>query len=292
MSESKLIDTFPAFLAFWEKAQHQSIDAQIQGWASTYLAQWPELLEKQILAYSEEGDDWRQVASERVIPFWSERLPSMRRAHQNLLKVCKPVYKRAQEALGFQQALTFVIYVGIGCGAGWATTYQDNRAILFGLENIAEEGWDGAAVLNGLIGHEIGHLWHFDQRSGAGLPEKNGPWWQLYTEGLAQRCEFVIAGRDSWHMGSQSDEWLRWCRRQKGWLAREFLRVVEEGDDIRIFFGSWCDVRGHKQTGYFLGHEAVRRLEEQMTLAEIARIKDVEAVFSDVVKAIAQEVTG
>jgi len=231
------------------------------------------------------------MAREHVIPFWGERLPSMTRAHQNLLKVCRPAYKRAQDALGFQGPLTFIIYVGIGLGAGWATTYQGNRAVLFGLENIAEEGWDDAAVLNGLIGHEIGHLWHFDQRSVAGLPKGDGPWWQLYTEGLAQRCEFIIAGKESWHMAAQSEAWLRWCRRQKGWLAREFLRVVEEGGDIRVFFGSWFDVEGHKQTGYFLGHEAVRRLEEQMSLQDIALIEDVEAVFREVVKEIALEST-
>ena len=292
MSESKLIDTFPAFLAFWKTAQHLSLDAQIQGWASTYLAQWPELLEKQVQSYAEDGDDWQQMAREHVIPFWSERMPSMKRAHQNLLMVCRPAYKRANEVLGFQQALTFVIYVGIGLGAGWATTYQGNRAILFGLENIAEEGWDEAAVLKGLIGHEIGHLWHFDQRSKAGLMKGNGPWWQLYTEGLAQRCESVIAGEESWHMAAQSDTWLRWCRRQKGWLAGEFLRAVEVGGDIRVFFGSWFDVSGHKQTGYYLGYEAVRRLQEQMTLGDIALIEDVELVFSEVVKAIAQDSSG
>jgi hypothetical protein len=245
-------------------------------------------LEKQVQAYAEDGDDWQQMAREHVIPFWSERLPCMRRAHENLLRVCTPAYKRAQDALDFRGPLSFVIYVGIGLGAGWATTYQDNRAILFGLENIAEEGWDDAPVLNGLIAHEIGHLWHFDQRSAAGLPKEDGPWWQLYTEGLAQRCESIIAGEESWHMTAQSEAWLHWCRRRKDWLAREFLRVVEEGGDSRVFFGSWFDVEGHKQTGYFLGHEAVRQLQEQMTLAEIARIEDVEAVFSEVVKAIAK----
>ena len=58
-----------------------------------------------------------------------------------------------------------------------------------------------------------------------------------------------------------------------------------------VFFGSWFDVEGHKQTGYFLGHEAVRRLEEQMSLQDIALIEDVEAVFREVVKEIALEST-
>jgi len=284
-----IVDTFPAFLAFWEKAQHLSLDTQIDGWASDYMAQWSELLEKQIQSYVEYGDDWRDVARERVIPFWAERLPSMQCAHEYLLRVCAPVYERAQATLGFRQALAFVIYVGIGCGAGWATMYQDNPAILFGLENIAEEGWDDVAVLWGMIAHEIGHLWHFEQRAQAGLAPGRGPWWDLYTEGLAQRCEQIIAGKESWHMAAQYVDWVSWCEQELPWLAREFLRVVEAGDDVRPFFGSWFALRGRKQTGYFLGCEVVRQLEAQKTLQEIALLEDVEAVFSDVLRAIAAD---
>ncbi|MGC9396212.1 MAG: hypothetical protein ACP5J4_15320 [Anaerolineae bacterium] len=250
------------------------------------MAHWPELLEKQIHSYAEDGDDWRAVARERVAPFWAERLPSMRRAHENLLRVCAPIYERAQATLGFDQPLTFVIYVGIGCGAGWATTYQDNTAILFGLENIAEEGWDDVAVLSGMIAHEIGHLWHFDQRAQAGLVQGKGPWWDLYTEGLAQRCEHVIAGQESYHMAAKDAGWAQWCEQEKSWLAREFLRVVEVGGDVRPFFGSWFAIRRHKQTGYFLGCEVVRQLETQKTLQEIALLRDVESVFSEALRVI------
>jgi len=289
MSDSNVIDTFPAFLSFWEKAQHLPLDAQIEGWASNYMAQWPELLEKQIQSYADDGDDWRDVARERVAPFWTDRLPSMRRAHEHLLQVCAPVYERAQATLSFAQPLTFVIYVGVGCGAGWATTYQDNAAILFGLENIAEEGWDDDAVLRGMIAHEIGHLWHFEQRAQAGLAPGKGPWWDLYTEGLAQRCEHVIAGQESWHMAAQDVDWAHWCEHEKSWLAREFLRVVEAGDDVRPFFGSWFALRGRKQTGYFLGCEVVRRLEAQKSFREIALLEDVEVVFSDALRVIAAD---
>jgi hypothetical protein len=281
MFESNILDTFPSFLAFWKEAQDLSLDDQIEMWASVYMAQWPELLEKQIQSYSDGGYDWRRVAREKVIPFWEERMPSMKRAHHNLLRVCAPVHKRAHEALDYERALSFVIYVGIGCGAGWATTYQGNAAVLCGLENIAEEGWEGAAVLRGMIGHEIGHLWHFGQRAQVELPSGKGPWWDLYTEGLAQRCEQIIAGGESWHMAAQSKDWLSWCEQEKQWLAREFVRVVEEGGDIRVFFGSWFEVRGYKQTGYFLGCEAIRLLEARMTLGGIAVIENVEEVFSD-----------
>jgi hypothetical protein len=288
MCETDIIDTFPAFLSFWESARRESLDAQLDGWANTYLAPWPELLEKQKRDYSDEGYDWRQIAEERVIPFWAERLPLMTRAHENLLEVCTPVYKRARKALDFREELLFVVYVGIGCGAGWATTYQSKAAILLGLENIAEEGWEEADVLRGLVAHEIGHVWHFERRAQAGLAKRSGPWWDLYTEGVAQRCEHVTVGRDTWHMAAKHEDWLSWCRGEKQWLSNEFLRVVDAGGEARQFFGSWFDIRGYKQTGYFLGHEAVRQLEGEMALQQIALLEDVETAIRDVVESIAR----
>lgn len=284
-----MIDTFPDFLAFWEKARHLPLDVQVNGWASDYMARWPELLEKQIHSYAEEDTDWRQVAKEHIIPLWEAHLPRMQHAHTLLLQVCPIACERAQKKLGFTQALTLVIYVGMGCGAGWATTYQNSAALLLGLENIAEEGWDNAATLTGLIGHEIGHLWHFSQRARAGLTSKTGPWWMLYTEGMAQRCEHLIAGEESWHMAAQHGDWLRWCTQEKRTLAREFLRVIEEEGDIRVFFGSWFNLYGYQQTGYYLGHEAVRQLETQMSLQDIALMEDIEGVFSVIVRALAAE---
>jgi hypothetical protein len=254
------------------------VSEQIEGWASAYMARWPELLEKQIACYAEDNLDWRQIARERVFPTLGERLPAMELAHRNLLDVCAPVYAAARERLGFQSDVIFVLYVGIGCGAGWATTYGQAPAVLLGLENIAEEGWADPDALRGLLAHEIGHLAHFHWRAQHGLPEGAGPWWDLYEEGFAQRCEHVTLGAETWHMTHGSGyaaDWLDWCRGNLGWLAAEYLRRVDAGEDISPFFGSWFKVRGRKQCGYFLGHELVKRLETRMSLQEIAVLKDV-----------------
>jgi hypothetical protein len=278
MSKCNIIDTFPVFLTFWSEAQQKPIDAQIDCWASEYMSQWPELLEKQKQDYSDQQEDWRQIAREKVFPFLSRRLPAMRTAHENLLEICHPVYSRAQEVLGFESDLSFVIYVGIGCGAGWVTSYQNTLAILFGLENIAEEGWIQPSILTGLVAHEIGHVVHFHWLAQHELPTGSGPWWQLFTEGFAQRCEHLVLGKDTWHMSpdTEDSDWLDWCQEHKGWLATEFLRVVDEGESVRPFFGSWFDIRGRKQCGYFLGHELITRLEASMSLKEIALLNHVE----------------
>lgn len=157
-----------------------------------------------------------------------------------------------------------VIYVGLGCGAGWVNEYDGKPAILFGLENIAEEGWQRQETLEGLMAHELGHLIHFEWRKQADVPVEDTYWWQLYTEGFAQYCEGIILGKRSWHMQSDSkNQWQRWCQEHLNWLASKFLRRVDQSEDMRPFFGSWFDLRGQKETGYYLGHELIRRLQEK-----------------------------
>lgn len=265
-----LIDTFPAFLELWDTAQGQSVDVQVERWLTDYMSQWPELLAKQQKDYADQGIDWRTVARERVFPFLPDRLPSMVEARQNLLACIEPVYRRAQEVLGLDFDVVFVIYVGIGCGAGWATSFGGVPACLFGLENIAECGWTGQEALTSLTAHELGHLLHQQWRARHGLMAGAGPFWQLYEEGLAQRCEHIIMGRDTWHEQGDQDDWLPWCSANRAWLAAEFLTTVDQGKPANPFFGSWYDIQGRRQCGYFLGHELIREWESETDLKEIA----------------------
>jgi hypothetical protein len=291
VSNYHIIDTFPAFLSFWGSAQHKPLSVQIDAWSSEYMSQWPELLQKQLKDYSDEGLDWRQVAREKVFPFLSERLPAMCGAHRNLVGCCASIHSRAQEALGFESAATFVIYVGIGCGAGWATTLHNAPAVLFGLENVAECGWSQPPALTGLVAHEIGHLAHQHWRTEDGLKPGSGPWWQLYEEGFAQRCEHVILAVDTWHQstGVNDDDWLDWCQSHRAWLAAEFLRRADADESVRPFFGSWFHIRGHRQCGYFLGHEAIRELECSANRKEIALLEDTEAIFRSILQEFAAQ---
>lgn len=270
MAELQLIDTFPRFLDYWEEVGALSHGEQIEAWADLYMSHWPELRQMQIENYAEEGEDWRAIAREHVVPFLAERLPAMRAAHANLLNVYGDIYDQCRQTLGFDSDLKVVLYVGIGCGAGWAGRYQGKPAILFGLENIAEEGWQAPEAVSRLMSHELGHLVHFHWREQAGLADEEGPWWQLYTEGFAQWCEHQIQGQQAWHMQSgKGADWLAWCRENLSWMAAEFLRRVEEGEDVRPFFGSWHKLRGHKQTGYFLGHELIQTLCQGSSLREV-----------------------
>lgn len=277
MPVCEIIDTFPSFLRLWDEIEHGSVDEQINGWLERYMTLYPELLQKQLDDYASLNEDWRVTASERIFPALPERLSALQTVHYNLLRICNNVYERAQDAINFNIDLVCVIYVGLGCGAGWATEYEGKPAILFGLENIGEEGWQEQDTLEGLMAHELGHLVHFEWRKQAEIDNEENHWWQLYTEGFAQRCESTILGKPSWHMQADSEMgWREWCEQNVNWLAAEFLRRIDQGEDIRPFFGSWFDLRGQKQTGYFLGHELIVAMQKQISLHEIALLTDIE----------------
>lgn len=289
MPTCRIVDAYPTFQELWPSIRHKSVAEQVDAWESVTGAQWPELLAMQQACYEEEGEDWRQIAQEMVFPRLGERVQGMEDARGHLLKLCEPVYARAQERLGMDTDLVAVIHVGIGCGAGWATTYEGTPAILFGVENAAEEGWTEPEVLTGLISHELGHVAHHHWRQQQGVPLRSGPWCQLYEEGFAQRCEHAIAGEDSWHMACTVQGWLEWCAANEGWLAAEFLRTVDGGESVRPFFGSWFELRGWKQTGYYLGHQVIRRLEASMDLREIALLEDFESRMRAELEALAAD---
>jgi hypothetical protein len=270
MPQDKIIDTFPAFLKFWSRVRSRPLDEQIDGWAVEYMAQWPELLAKQIEDYASQQLDWRQIARERVFPYLRERLPAMQEAHEHLRELCHPLCSRARSLLGLGGDVVFVIYVGIGCGAGWATTFRRSPAILFGLENIAECGWSDAGTIAGLVAHELGHLVHAQLRAQHGTATGAGPWWQLYEEGFAQHCEHLILETGTPHQARGDATWLGWCQGHRAWLAREFLTTVASRQPVAPFFGSWFDIADKSCTGYFLGHEIIKELEKRLTLPEIA----------------------
>jgi hypothetical protein len=269
MSKSEAVDTYEDFLAYWMQARFEEVDEQIRLWQTSYMKKYPELLSKLVQNYEEENMNWQEIAKKifRTLP---HRFKLMRKARDNILTIYKPIYAKSSKRLKLNFNIVFVVYVGIGCGAGWATKYNGQPAVLLGLENIAEEKWYTKNKLEGLISHEIGHLAHMKWRNQWEKFEKAelNPLFRLYSEGFAQRCEHKILGRETWHM-VKDKEWLVWCEQHEGWLAKEFLKRIKKQVSVKDFFGSWFNIQGKKQTGYFLGHALIRELEKTYGLREI-----------------------
>ncbi|MGP8072937.1 MAG: hypothetical protein ACLPZM_07400 [Thermoplasmata archaeon] len=269
----KVLDTFPAFETYWRSARTKPLSEQIDRWEHEYLSAWPELAELQKESYPQDGVDWKRVARTRVFPFLDERLPGMRRVHQKLLRSLPDSWSKTQKALGLRFTVQFVIYVGIGGGAGWATRFGGRPACLFGLENAAEMStWEGITT-SAAVSHEVAHLAHNEWRRRAGIGEISdfkGPFLRLYEEGFATECERRIESARSFSLRTGSVHWLPWCSTHRAWLARKFLRDVTARRSMGPFFGSWYKIRGQIECGYYLGQEVVREWSKTASLRSIA----------------------
>jgi hypothetical protein len=289
VSELNILDTFPEFEMYWRKYKDVTIETQIEAWASEYMQSWPHLFAKLTKQYKSEGEEWKKVAKERVFPYLGTNLLKIRRARKALLSESKKTIRNVQRRAKSSFPIDIIIYVGIGLGAGWATSYLGRPALLFGLENIAEEGWTDKSEVIGLVRHELGHLFHSFWRERAGKRFGSGPLWDLYTEGFADRFENSAQSDRKTHMSKddEGEEWLEWCRNNRQWLASEFLTRLNKKGDMRMFFGSWYQIHGYGQTGYFIGSELVKQLEKQYSLKQIAVLDNISRRFKQLVNNMA-----
>ena len=277
----KILDTYPEFISYWNKYGQLSLHQKIEGWANEYMSNWPELLQMQKDDYSDLPDsNWRDIAETRIFPFIADRIGSISEAHNNLLNEIEPIHTAASDFFGIENlGIIYVIYVGIGCGAGWVSTFNESHSVLFGLEMISECKWSDRISIQGLIGHEIGHAVHAVLRNDPGLAQFEDPFWRLYTEGFAQRCEHILLRSDTWHQGQGYNKagWLSWCQANKSMLAEEFLHRIDSNLETKQFFGSWFDIQGYSQCGYYLGHEVITELEKRHSIKEIAVLDNVQS---------------
>jgi hypothetical protein len=56
---------------------------------------------------------------------------------------------------------------------------------------------------------------------------------------------------------------------------------------VRPFFGSWYELQGWKQTGYYLGRRVIERLETGLDLREIALLAGIEPLLRNELEILA-----
>ena len=197
----------------------------------------------------------------------------MTRARHAVRRSLSTAVRRCKRELGLAFPIAFVLHVGIGCGAGWATTFGGRPAVLFGLENAAELGWTDRKRAIALVEHEIAHLlhdrWRHRARRGR-LENHHGPWWQLYEEGFATHWELSRGAPEGRHTTGRGRDWLLRGQTHRSRLASLYLRTASSPKSRRRFFGLWYPLKGHIETGYFPGAEVIREWSSTASLREIA----------------------
>ena len=164
-----------------------------------------------------------------------------------------------------------VLYLGLCSGAGWVTELQGRATVLLGLEKIVELEWDSVDAMNGLVLHELGHV--YQRQYGVLEREASRPGeellWKLFTEGIAMVFEQELV-EDRAYFHQDRDGWKRWCDDHAGLLAREFwAELPTMTTKSQRYFGDWVQYRGWADTGYYLGARLVRAMMEERAFDEL-----------------------
>lgn len=201
-----------------------------------------------------------------VLQAYAAQPEKAQRAHAAFLRHAGDLEERLA-TLGMPVEADIVLYLGLCCGAGWATELEGRPVVLLGLEKIVELDWCDDDAMAALIFHELGHLWHFQHRSA--LAFQNESLWQLYTEGMAMYFEQRVMG-DQHYFHQNKNGWLAWCEANRDALFAEYLRRVKAGESVQDFFGDWCSYQGYSDVGYYLGSALVWQLAQGRTPAQLA----------------------
>ena len=181
---------------------------------------------------------------------------------QSFYKVTENLNETISAKFGKSPDAELILYLGLCNGAGWVTTIAGKTTVLLGIEKIIELDWCSIEAMNGLILHELGHVYQaqygvlhreFDNLRDRFL-------WQLFTEGIATVFEQEIVGDpDYYHQDNAG--WKKWCSQNIGLIRQSFYSDLDTMTrENQRYFGDWVDFHGYGDVGYYLGTRFVRLL--------------------------------
>ncbi len=153
-----------------------------------------------------------------------------------------------------------ILYLGLCNGAGWVTPIRGKASILLGIEKIIELNWCNPDAMNGLILHELGHIY----QSQYGVLHREFSLssdqllWQLFTEGIAMVFEQEILHDPSYYHQDEGG-WKAWCDQHFHQICRSFQEDLPSmTSQNQRYFGDWVNYEGHPDVGYYLGTRFIR----------------------------------
>lgn len=281
-----VIDAFGEFKNILEKNLNKSTEDKLQLWIKYYEKNYPELKEKCTCDYEKDGYSWKEVAVNKVFNRVAEDFCFMIEAHENLLKVLKDIEERVIKVFHVEIDINIVLYSSLGHAAGWVDECEGKRAIIFGIDKIAELRWQTTDQLDSLVCHELSHVVHYYIRNEV-IPKwaeenkYNNGIWNIYEEGFAQFFQHKLSYAK---VDSRGEGWISICNENKDKLKKLYLEALKNDErGTNDFFGDWFQVLGISDAGYFLGAELIKGLSEKYDLKHIACMKkeDIEKVVLD-----------
>lgn len=272
-----ILDTFKDFELCFQGQLDVTIEEKIHIWENNYMSKYPELERKLKEDYESNGYSWRKIAEEMVFNRTKDDFSKMTHAYGNLSKLMDNIDAKVKEIFHVDLDVNIVLYSGLCNSAGWVDFYNSKRAILFGIDKIAELNWDSIEKLESLVAHELCHVIHFEIRGEDGLSKNtdsnkyNEGIWNLYEEGFAQFFQYILLGEER---DSRGREWFEQCEDKEYELKKLYLAALSnEEKGTKDFFGDWYEVLGISDVGYYLGSEFIRMLHSQYNIEYIAKLQ-------------------
>lgn len=298
---------FKRFESFINTKSNITTEDILGFWENNYVKDTDmEIYKIQKNSYKEYDMTFRDYPFKNVFPHFISDLEKMKEAAYNLKQVLDNAQKKIDNIIEGDGEIYIIIYVGAGTGAGHVTKYKNRPAMLFGLENIANLNWHNIKTLKGLVFHELGHVIHMIER------EKNCPkltktdkeskygekneenvlekyenliWFRLYEEGIAQRFEHLLQGKETWHMDDQitedgTSQWKSWIDDNYNYICNTFYnRVLNENHKLSDLFGSDrensdCNFHGKIQVGYYIGAQMIKEWQKSLSLKKIMKLPE------------------
>lgn len=198
--------------------------------------------------------------------------PDAAQAVRSFRRVTERLDERIRLAFGKSPDAEVVLMLGLGNGAGWATTLNGKPTVLLGIEKIVELHWCSEDDMNGLVLHELGHVYAAQFGTSLSPSREQRLLAQLFSEGIAMVFEQELVGNpDYFHQNVNG--WTTWCHEHLSAIAHcfaaEAARLTRE---TQRYFGDWVSFEGYPDVGYYLGARFVRFLMEKMTFDEVLRL--------------------
>ena len=195
-------------------------------------------------------------------------------AHNSFLKVTQDLQDRIKSVLKCDMDVNIIFYLGLCNGAGWATELDGKKVILLGIEKIVELSWISEEAMIALIYHELGYIWHFENRHSTQVNKtaKDKALWQIYTEGMAMYIEQLLCDNMNFYHQDKNG-WLDWCKENRELLYEKFLYQLYNDGDMQQFFGDWNEFMGKSDVGYYLGAELIKKMSKGYDLMELANLE-------------------
>jgi len=196
--------------------------------------------------------------------------------------VTKDLDDKINKIFGKSIDVTIVLYLGLCNGAGWALELDDKPYILLGIEKILELGWFDIISMQGLVFHELGHMY---QKQYGTLERKFNSnkkkyLWQLFTEGIAMHFEQMVVGDDK-YFHQDKNGWIEWMDNHFVQIKKDYyVDLNSMNPSNQRYFGDWVTYDGFGDAGYYLGAKFIDYLLKKYPFDDLLKM-NIDAVSNE-----------